>query len=194
MDVVSSAASLVLLFGVPIPLSIHGFRSSPEDRLSLTRPLRVEILAISPNLENPSLEFVRFGTGVSVATILGKDESMTADLRFTTLNATITLGPFRAMPKGSQCNADISFAAGPILGFQHIFVDEGLNLDTYAWGARLRTSIDVCASNSAPVCLVLDAAADGYAPASDRASYFNQRLGGSTLLSASAGLSYRSKP
>jgi hypothetical protein len=182
------SAGLVLLLGVPVPLTIHGFDTHGEG-VETHRPIRAEAQILANPLARPVGVPLRLGAGASIATVLGRDDGpVQARLRFTTLTLPVMLGPVGLPCLADPATVGLSVAVGPALAFQHLYVDEGLNLDTYAWGLRSRLSAHVCPLDTRAICLTVDAAWDAHAPAADRARYFNHRLGQSAIASLNAGL------
>lgn len=172
--------AVVVLVGVPAPLTVYGFNARGKG-VEQHRPLRGELHFEAPLPTVPWLPWLPWqaGVGAALSTVLGaRDGDLQVKTRFTTIDAGVLVGPL----------AGLSLGVAPALLFEHLYLDEGINLDTVSVGVRTRARFagSLCAGGS--VLGVLEAGWERYGAPLDRGTYFNERLGGTVLVSLGAGV------
>ena len=119
------------------------------------------------------------GVGASLDAAIGDvREDLAVGSHFSTISAEVGALPHRQLM--------ISF--GPALQFQHLYLDENIGLDTAAIGFRGRVRAQAAPFESSCALLFAEATLVRVGEPMDRATYFNQQLGGTTVLTFAFGL------
>lgn len=180
--------AVVVSAGLPAPLSVYGYNARGKG-VEQHRPLRAETHLIAPVAELCAPVRPHVDVGAAVSAVLGnRDGPLEVRTRFTTLHAGLGFGPFAPGVDTPEPGAGLVFGAAPAIQFAHLFVDEGINLDTYALGARTWGRFAWPLWSGAPVAGALEVGWEYYGAPLDRTTYFNHRLGATSLVSLSLGV------
>lgn len=180
--------AVLLLGGVPLPLTVYGF-DARGDGVEQHRPVRAELQFTAPlGAPHPTLP-LQVGLGAAVSTVLGaRDGPLQVETRFTTLDAGLLLGPYAFGLSAPPPGAGLTVGLAPALLFEHLYVDDGINLDTVSLGLRARARLTWPVGDApTPWLAVLDFGWERYTAPLDRATYYNHRLGPTELASVCAG-------
>jgi hypothetical protein len=156
---------LSLDFGVPVPLSVYGYRSK-DGAKGL-----VWLGAVRLDYRYRVAQSVDFGVWVNAANVHGEDGAATADIYFVTTGLMVAY----EVPFAPCANTPhIDFALGLGVMWNGIMVDDGIDLHTTSLGAngRVRLSFPL----SPWIALGLSATLDVFAPPLNRTTWFNTEL------------------
>lgn len=179
--------AVVVSVGLPAPLSVYGY-SARGKGIEQRRPLRAETHLIAPlDVCRPVRPHVDVGAAVS-AVLGNRDGPLEVRTRFSTLHAGVGFGPFAPGVDTAPPGGGFVLGVAPAIQFAHLFVDDGINLDTYALGARTWGRFAWPLWSGASVAGALEAGWEYYGAPLDRTTYFNHRLGATSLVSVSLGV------
>lgn len=158
--------------GVPIPLTVYGFNTQ-ADSVSTHRPLYGAIdiaLTLRPEWQ--------VGARLGGMTLVGADGASEADAWFIAGGLQVNWTPLADWPW--------RVSLGPSLLRNAVIVDENIRLDTWAWGARAATGY------AWPLhphwAIDVEAGIEAYRPPWNKATFFNQPLGRTVLMTIALGL------
>lgn len=182
-------AAVSVLAGLPVPVTVFGF-DADSGGVEQKRPVRVELQVDAALSELFGALPVRLGVAVATSTILAAgDADLAVSTRFTSIAAGFSVGPVLPFVPGAPAGAGFSVGVAPALLFEHVYVDEGFNLDAYAVGVRTRGRFAWPVTSDGGVAVLAEAGWERYSPPLDRTTYFNHRLERTVLVSLCGGVS-----
>jgi hypothetical protein len=171
----ASAAPLTLRsrLGLPVPLTVYGFNTQ-SDSVSTRRPIYGGLtldLAWAPAWQA--------GLRVGGMTLVGEDGANSADVWFVSMG-----GHVRHQPVSG-----LSVTLGPSVLRNAIIIDENIRLDTWALGAAGGVGWAFALSDAWTIDA--EVGLQTYLPPWNKATYFNQPLGRTVLLTLAVGVSWQ---
>lgn len=158
--------------GLPVPLTVYGFNTQ-SDSVSTRRPLYGG-LAIDFDW---ALAW-RAGLRLGGMTLVGQDGANAADVWFVSSGGYVLYQP----------RLGLGIALGPSILRNAVIIDENIRLDTWALGAASHVGWGFAVGRG----WTLDAelGLEAYLPPWNKATYFNQPLGRTILLTLALGTSW----